>query len=73
MWLGMRYRFKTLRVVSLSVFSLALIKLFLWDIRNINEGGKITAFIALGVLLLIISFMYQRLKKLFADDEAASK
>lgn len=73
MWLGMRHRYKPLRVISLSLFLLALIKLFLWDIRNIGEGGKIAAFIALGVLLLIISFMYQRLKKLFANDEAAEK
>ena len=73
MWLGMQYRYKPLRVISLSLFLLALIKLFLWDIRNIGEGGKIAAFIALGVLLLIISFMYQRLKKLFANDEVAGK
>jgi len=69
MWLGMRFRFKPLRVVSLTLFTLALLKLFLFDLRNINEGGKIAAFIMLGVLLLIISFMYQRLKKLFINDE----
>ncbi len=73
MWLGMKHRYKPLRILSLSLFCLALLKLFLWDIRNIGEGGKIAAFIMLGVLLLIISFMYQRLKKLFADDEAAGK
>lgn len=73
MWLGMKHRYKPLRILSLSLFCLALLKLFLWDIRNIGEGGKIAAFIMLGVLLLIISFMYQRLKKLFASDEAAEK
>jgi uncharacterized membrane protein len=44
-------------------------KLFLFDIRNISEGGKIAAFIMLGILLLIISFMYQKLKKMIIDDE----
>jgi uncharacterized membrane protein len=68
-WLGMKHKFKTLRIISLSLFTITLVKLFLYDIRNIPAGGKIAAFILLGVLLLVISFMYQRLKKLITDDE----
>ncbi len=68
-WLGMRYKNKTLRIIALSIFTIALLKLFLFDIRNISEGGKIAAFIMLGVLLLVISFMYQRLKKMIIDNE----
>ncbi|MEP7144659.1 MAG: DUF2339 domain-containing protein [Ferruginibacter sp.] len=68
MWLGMKHKYKTLRIVSLFLFSMALVKLFLFDIRNISEGGKIAAFIMLGILLLIISFMYQKLKKIIIDD-----
>ena len=69
MWLGMKYKYKTLRVVSLSLFSLTLLKLFAYDISNIPVAGKIIAFFCLGVLLLIISFMYQRLKKIIIEDE----
>lgn len=68
-WLGMKYKYKTLRIISLSIFTVALLKLFLFDIRNISEGGKIAAFIMLGILLLAISFMYQRLKKIIIDNE----
>lgn len=68
MWLGMKHKYKTLRIISLTLFSLALAKLFLFDIRTISEGGKIAAFIMLGILLLIISFMYQKLKKIIIDD-----
>ncbi len=67
-WLGMKFKYKTLRVISLTLFAIALIKLFLFDIRNIGPGGKIAAFIMLGILLLIVSFMYQRLKKILIDD-----
>jgi hypothetical protein len=42
--------------------------LFAYDIQNIPPGGKIAAFILLGLLLLIISFMYQRLKKILIGD-----
>jgi uncharacterized membrane protein len=68
MWLGMQYKFRPLRIISLSLFTLTLVKLFAYDIRNIPPGGKIAAFILLGVLLLTVSFMYQRLKKIIIDD-----
>ena len=69
MWLGMRYKFRPLRIVSLTLFSITLIKLFAYDIRNIPAGGKIAAFFCLGVLLLVVSFMYQRLKRIIIEDE----
>ena len=67
-WLGMKHRYKPLRIISIGLFAAALLKLFLFDITNIGPGGKIAAFILLGVLLLAVSFMYQRLKKLLIDD-----
>jgi uncharacterized membrane protein len=69
MWLGMRHKFQPLRIVSLALFSITLLKLFLFDIRNIPVAGKIAAFFCLGVLLLVVSFMYQRLKKIIIEDE----
>jgi len=69
MWLGMRYKYKPLRIISLTVFSITLLKLFIFDLRNIPAAGKIVAFFCLGVLLLIISFMYQKVKKIVIADE----
>jgi len=68
MWLGMQYKFRSLRIISLSLFTLTLVKLFTYDIRKIPPGGKIAAFILLGVLLLTVSFMYQRLRKIIIED-----
>ncbi|MDN3583588.1 DUF2339 domain-containing protein [Mucilaginibacter flavus] len=73
MWLGMRYKMRTMRIVSLSLFSLTLLKLFLFDIVDIPQAGKIAAFFCLGILLLIISFMYQKVKKIIVDDETTKK
>lgn len=69
MWLGMRHKYLTLRIISLSLFALTLVKLFIFDISNIPPAGKIAAFFFLGVILLIISFMYQKVKKIIAADE----
>lgn len=68
MWLGMHYKFRPVRIISLSLFTITLVKLFVYDIGNIPPGGKIAAFILLGVLLLTVSFMYQRLKKIIIDE-----
>ncbi|MDQ4139785.1 MAG: DUF2339 domain-containing protein, partial [Bacteroidota bacterium] len=73
MLLGMRYKLKTLRLVSLSLFFITLLKLFLFDIQNISAGGRIAAFISLGVLLLVVSFLYQKLKVLLLDDTPPEK
>jgi len=66
---GMKRKDRTLRIISLSLFFLTILKLFLWDIRGISEAGKIIAFISLGVILLVVSFMYQRLKKLILEND----
>jgi uncharacterized membrane protein len=73
MWLGMRFKQRNLRIISLSLFLITLLKLFLFDINNIPVAGKIAAFFCLGILLLIISFMYQKVKKIIVDDEVKPK
>ena len=69
----MRFKRKDCRIISLTLFLIILLKLFIFDIRGISEGGKIAAFISLGVILLIVSFMYQKLKKLILEDDVKPK
>ncbi|MDR3716154.1 MAG: DUF2339 domain-containing protein [Puia sp.] len=73
MWAGMRNKFRPLRIISLSLFSITLLKLFLFDIRDIPVTGKIAAFFCLGVLLLVVSFMYQRLRKILIAEDGEKK
>jgi hypothetical protein len=65
---GMRARIRTVRIIALTLFGITLLKLFLFDIRNASQGGRVAAFISLGVLLLVVSFLYQKLKALLKDD-----
>jgi hypothetical protein len=66
--IGLKMKKKHLRIISLTLFLITILKLFILDIRGISEGGKIAAFISLGILLLTVSFMYQRLKKILLAD-----
>ncbi|HEY0978478.1 MAG TPA: DUF2339 domain-containing protein [Flavobacteriales bacterium] len=68
MWYGMRMRLRTMRVIALTLFGLTLAKLFLFDLGSLSEGGRVAAFIVLGILLLVVSFMYQKLKVLLQAD-----
>ena len=68
MWYGMRQRMRIMRVIALSLFAITLLKLFLFDLGSLSEGGRVAAFIFLGALLLVVSFMYQKLKGLLMED-----
>lgn len=65
---GIRNKNRPVRIVSLSLLLITVLKLFLYDIKDVSEGGRILAFILLGVLILIMSFMYQKIKKIILDD-----
>ncbi|MCL9806712.1 DUF2339 domain-containing protein [Flavobacterium amniphilum] len=67
---GIKKQWKDLRIIALSLLGLTIVKLFVYDINNVSETGKIIAFILLGVLILIISFVYQKIKKLVVDENA---
>lgn len=65
---GIKKQWKQIRIIALSLLGLTIVKLFIYDINNVSETGKIIAFILLGVLILIISFVYQKIKKLVVDE-----
>lgn len=54
---------KHLRVEGIVLISITLLKLFFYDIAHYSTVAKTIAFISLGILLLIISFTYQKIAK----------
>jgi hypothetical protein len=71
--IGIKQQWKNLRIIALSLLGLTIVKLFAYDINNVSETGKIIAFILLGVLILIISFVYQKIKKLVVDETSKNE
>ena len=70
MCVGMRYHSKEIRIVSLAEFGIIIGKLILNDVWAMPALGKIIVFISLGAILLILSFLYQKLKDaLFNEKE----
>lgn len=57
-----------LRIGAIVLFGITLIKLFFYDISHLDTLAKTIVFVSLGVLLLIISFLYNKYKHLIADE-----
>lgn len=69
--LGIWKKKKHLRLGAIILFGITLIKLFFYDISHLNTIAKTIVFVSLGILLLIISFLYNRYK-LYISDETSS-
>ena len=59
---------KPLRIGAIALFCITLIKLFFYDISHLDTISKTIVFVSLGVLLLIISFLYNKYKHIISDE-----
>ncbi|RNL54067.1 DUF2339 domain-containing protein [Pedobacter jejuensis] len=66
--IGLAKNKKHLRIGAMVLFGITLIKLFFYDIYSLGTIAKTIVFVSLGVLLLIISFLYNKYKHLIIDD-----
>ena len=66
--LGIWKNKKHMRIGAIILFSLTLVKLFLYDISSLNTIAKTIVFVSLGILLLIISFLYNKYKHIISDE-----
>ena len=65
---GIFQKKKHLRIFALVLFGITLAKLFLYDISNLSTISKTIVLIILGLLLLIISFLYNKFKDKIGDE-----
>lgn len=58
-----------LRIGGMILFAITLIKLFVYDIAHLSSIKKVIVFMILGVLLLIVSFLYNKFKDRISNEE----
>jgi hypothetical protein len=58
-----------LRFGAFALFGITLVKLFFYDIAKLETIFKTVVFISLGILLLVISFLYNKYKKRMFGEE----
>jgi len=57
-----------LRIGAIALFGITLMKLFFYDISRLDTLAKTVVFVSLGILLLIISFLYNKYKHIISDE-----
>jgi len=62
MILGFRKNNDRMRKIALGLLFLTTFKVFLFDIRNISTPYRILSFIVLGLILILISYLYNQAK-----------
>ena len=58
--LGIGQKKKYLRIFAIALFGITLLKLFFFDIAHLTTILKTVVLVSLGVLLLVISFLYNK-------------
>lgn len=66
--LGIWKKNKPIRIAAIGLFAATLIKLFLYDMSYLDNISKTIVFVSLGVLLLLISFLYNKYKHLISNE-----
>jgi hypothetical protein len=67
--LGIFLHRQHLRIGAIVLFGITLVKLFIYDIADMNTMTKTIVFISLGLLLLTISFLYVKYKASIGEKD----
>ena len=66
--LGIWKKTRYLRITAIILFGVTLLKVFFYDVAHLGTIAKTVLFLALGILLLIISFLYNKYKHIIFDE-----
>jgi Predicted membrane protein (DUF2339) len=65
---GMWRNFAPIRYLAMALFGLTVLKVFLVDLSALGGVYRILGFIGVGVVLLVVSFVYQRMRRTKPPD-----
>jgi uncharacterized membrane protein len=69
-FVGFFKKVKSMRIFALALFLVVIFKVFLFDLSSLEGVYRIMSFVALGFILLGISFVYQRFKNIILGESS---
>jgi uncharacterized membrane protein len=66
---GFIQRITSLRQVAILLFGITILKIFIYDLSFLETFYRIISFFALGLILLLVSYLYQRYKPMIFEDK----
>jgi uncharacterized membrane protein len=74
MALGLWRRQRAVRIISIGLFGISILKIFTYDLSFLDTLYRIFSFIGLGIILLAVSYAYQRYKAIiFGNADESSQ
>lgn len=67
-WAGFAAPVRAVRLAGMALLGLVIVKVFAVDVRALSAGYRIVSFVGVGVLLLVISLLYQRERRIAGDS-----
>lgn len=67
--IGIFRRNKMLRMMALLLLGMTILKVFLVDLSSLDKIYRVLSFVVLGVILLAVSFLYQRSQQRIAGEK----
>jgi uncharacterized membrane protein len=58
--IGMQRQYAPIRYFAIALFGVTLVKVFLVDLDTLGGIYRVAGFLVVGLILLIVSFLYQR-------------
>jgi uncharacterized membrane protein len=69
---GIWRRVRLVRIAAIILFGIAILKIFIYDLSFLETLYRIFSFIGLGVILLTVSYLYQRYKSVIVGPSKAA-
>jgi len=69
---GLLRRVRSLRIIAMVLFGIAILKIFFYDLSFLETLYRIISFIGLGIILLTVSYLYQRYRSAIVEDSSKS-
>jgi len=66
---GIWRRVQGLRLIAIALFGITILKIFIYDLSFLERLYRIFSFIGLGVILLLVSYLYQRYKAVIFENK----
>ncbi|WP_415326614.1 DUF2339 domain-containing protein [Chryseobacterium sp. MMS23-Vi53] len=66
-YLGLKNNISELNKIGFALIGIMILKLYSYDVWQMDNVSRIIAFIILGIILLLSSFLFQRLKKIIKN------
>ena len=64
---------RTIRILAFVLFGITILKIFIYDLSYLETLYRIVSFVGLGIILMTVSFIYQRYKYIILGSDDGTR